>query len=93
MNPSDFPEWAAKIQSLHETWCGLTEEQLALTKLRIIAWDYWLRIENWSQNDLLAVVVWLRSQSLPLEFDVLIEQPEKFAEMLAEARAAMHIKK
>jgi len=94
MNPDE------KVKRLHEAYCKLSEFDLALTPMRILAWQRWSM--RFNQEDLSLVIRYLKkgiadgkrnSGALRLSNLINPEDLDKFEEELAMARKVIRERK
>lgn len=82
------------VAALHAAFCEATGFEIKLNHVRLRFWFEWLKWGDWTPADLHLVVGYLRKEIATgnrnpgsLKFSNLIEQPDRFEEDLAMARA------
>lgn len=96
MKPTDFPDYAARVQALHDKFEALTGFRVTLSYLRIEGWREFMA-RGYGEAEIELVVRWLRSQMgkpgtgftpQSLQFSRLIQDTDLFEDRLNLAQQA-----
>ncbi len=87
------------LASIYAIYCNITERALLMTSRHLWAWEIW-KAKGFTEDDLRLVVCHIknliklnRRRPESFRFHLLVEDTDRFAEDLAEARAAARIPK